>query len=313
MQLPSYLSDTIDQMVQKMSPKSLKKARESLSETYRAQRTSNSIFQDEAQSLVYLAARFPATYAAAAQVFQRIPLSFSCHHILDLGAGPGTASLAALDFFPSIEKVTLLEKNSNAIALGKQLMAQFSSSKQIEWIPASLPHALPSADLAIFSYALGELETPLKAIEDWQKSDIPFLIVIEPGTPTGFHLIKKVREQLLNGGFHLLAPCPHHLPCPMRPGDWCHFSIRIERSRLHRYLKEASLGYEDEKYSYLVVSRFDPLASPQARILRHVQKNSGHVRLTLCDVDGNWKEKVVTKSNKEFYRKARHSEWGDTF
>ena len=129
----------------------------------------------------------------------------------------------------------------------------------------------------------------------------------------GFALIQKAREHLISLGASLIAPCPHSLACPIKKTDWCHFSVRIERNRLHRYLKDGSLGYEDEKYSYLVVSRVAVSFPKEARILRHPQKNSGHVRLTLCDTDGNEKEKVITKSNKECYKRARHVDWGDGF
>lgn len=311
MQLPPDLAAAIDRMMQKMPPTILRKAQEALSTTYRNHRTSSSIFQDEAQKLVYLATRFPATYAAVAQVLQRCSLPSSCLHWIDLGAGPGTASLAAMDIFPNIKTLTLIERSKEAISLGKKLRTNLSQN--VEWICQSLPFSLPKADVAIASYALGELSSPETVIDDWWKSDISFLIVIEPGTPTGFNLIKKIRNQILALGAHLLAPCPHSFSCPMQGKDWCHFSVRVERSRLHRYLKTGFLGYEDEKYSYLVISRAQPSLRPQARILRHPQKNSGHVKLILCDLDGTTKEKVITKSNQEFYRKARHAEWGETF
>ena len=35
-------------------------------------------------------------------------------------------------------------------------------------------------------------------------------------------------------GANILAPCPHARPCPLAAPDWCHFSARVARSRLHR-------------------------------------------------------------------------------
>lgn len=311
MQLPSNLIDAIEKIVQKMPPSVLRKARETLSKTYREKGGSQSIFKDEAQSLSYLATRFPATYSTVVQVLSRIKIPFSCTHLLDLGSGPATASLAAIHTLPNIEKITLIEQSREAIALGKQLSSSYDVFQNANWICQPLPLSLPSADLAILSYSLGELPSPSSLIEEWWKSDIPMLVIIEPGTPTGFALIKKIRQQLISLGAFLIAPCPHSFVCPMKENDWCHFSSRIERTRLHRSLKEGSLGYEDEKYSYLVVSKKNHSAIKEARILRHPQKNSGHVRLTLCDVDGHWKEKVITKSTKELYKQARHADWGD--
>jgi ribosomal protein RSM22 (predicted rRNA methylase) len=97
----------------------------------------------------------------------------------------------------------------------------------------------------------------------------------------------------------------------MKGDDWCHFSQRIERTRAHRLLKEGILGFEDEKFSYLVVSRVAVL-SCSSRIIRYPQKLSGHVRLSLCTGDG-LKEKVIARRDKENYRKARDSEWGESW
>jgi ribosomal protein RSM22 (predicted rRNA methylase) len=77
------------------------------------------------------------------------------------------------------------------------------------------------------------------------------LVVIEPGTPRGAGAIRTIREELLAAGAHMLAPCPAAMPCPLAAPDWCHFAARVERSSLHRRIKEGALGYEDEKYSYV--------------------------------------------------------------
>jgi ribosomal protein RSM22 (predicted rRNA methylase) len=224
MQLPSDLIDAIESIVQQKPAAILKKARETLSQTYREGGTSRSIFQNELQSLVYLSVRFPATYAAVSHVLQKVHFPFACRDILDLGSGPGTASFAAFYTLPNIEKITLIERSSDTIDLGKKLGNEIEIFQKATWICQEMPCPLPLADLAILSYALGELDCPSKVIENWWESEIPFCVIIEPGTPRGFNLIKKIREQALDLGAHLLAPCPHLLPCPMQKDDWCHFS-----------------------------------------------------------------------------------------
>ena len=91
--------------------------------------------------------------------------------------------------------------------------------------------------------------------------------------------------------------------------DWCHFSQRLERSSEHRQLKGGGLGYEDEKFSYVVATRND-VTPAKERIVRHPRKHSGHVQLLLCTPRG-LEERTITKSQKENYRKARKAEWGD--
>ena len=87
------------------------------------------------------------------------------------------------------------------------------------------------------------------------------------------------------GGF-TVAPCPHDLPCPLPPADWCHFAVRLPRSKLHRRAKGVELGYEDEKFSYAVLSAESPCAKAAARIIRQPQTRSGHVNLVTCEPDG---------------------------
>jgi ribosomal protein RSM22 (predicted rRNA methylase) len=306
MQLPEELQSAIDHIAQH-SP-ALRQARIALSQDYREGRSSP--FSDEAKRLAYLGARMPATYAAVHKVLQNIP---SCDHLLDLGAGPGTASWAAIDLFPSLQKITLIEKSPEAIALG-QTLAKFSTHPALQagrWIQQPLSEPIPTADVAVLSYVLNEMPDPTALIERcWQA--VPLLVIVEPGTPKGFQIIRKVRQQLIGLGAHIIAPCPHALACPIEGSDWCHFAARVERTRLHRLLKEGSLGYEDEKFSYVIASK-TPAAPFSGRIVRHPLKQSGHVRLALCTSDGKLEEKVVTKRDKESYRKARDAEWGDPF
>jgi ribosomal protein RSM22 (predicted rRNA methylase) len=165
--------------------------------------------------------------------------------------------------------------------------------------------------LVILSYMIGELANEsleLLLQKAWDSAS-EVLVVIEPGTMHGFERIRKAREWLIKQGGFLVAPCPHHGACPIPKGDWCHFSVRLERSSLHMVLKDASLGYEDEKFSYVVASK-KPVELPQARILRHPQHHSGHIDLTLCAQEGLIK-KTVSKRHGEAYKKARKAEWGD--
>ena len=93
--------------------------------------------------------------------------------------------------------------------------------------------------------------------------------------------------------------------------DWCHFSARLERTSVHRRLKDASLGYEDEKFSYLIFSK-SPVVAAEDRIIRHPRIHGGHVQLELCSPNG-LQRITVGKSKKEAYRRARKVGWGDAW
>ncbi len=307
--LPEIIQSTIDHILEKTSPTLLKKAQMALSKEYREHHSSSSVFSDETTRLCYLASRFPATYAAVSCVLKQIP-SDSCQSILDLGAGPATASLAAIHYFPFLQDITLIEKNKEAISLGKKLLQPFEIKS--EWIHQDLNtmKAPPKADLAIFSYSIGELPLFDSILKELWHYPIQTFAIIEPGTPKGYQVILKARDLFLQLGASIVAPCPHAKKCPLPSNDWCHFSTRLERTKWHRLIKEGNLSYEDEKFSYLIATKkeTDPKG---ARILRHPQKGSGHIHFSLCTLEGTKEETTITRKTKELYSQAKDASWGD--
>ena len=97
----------------------------------------------------------------------------------------------------------------------------------------------------------------------------------------------------------------------MSGGDWCHFSERLARSRDHMMVKSASVPFEDERYSYLAVSRA-PVAHTQSRIIKPPVEQKPAILLPLCDVSG-LHMKTIARRDKEQYRVARRKNWGDLF
>jgi ribosomal protein RSM22 (predicted rRNA methylase) len=95
----------------------------------------------------------------------------------------------------------------------------------------------------------------------------------------------------------------------MAKNDWCHFAARVERTADHRRFKDATLGFEDEKFSYLAFSR-GAVQSPPARIVRHPRIFSGYTQLTLCK-EGEVVNRTVTRSMKENWRRLKRLGWGD--
>jgi ribosomal protein RSM22 (predicted rRNA methylase) len=135
------------------------------------------------------------------------------------------------------------------------------------------------------------------------------LVLIEPGTPRGFSLIRKVRSDLLAAGARMIAPCPAETACPLADPDWCHFAARVERSSLHRRLKGGDLGYEDEKFSYVALAR-QSVDLPEARIIRHPMHHPGLIEIETCTPAGLRSERIARR-DRERFRAARKAAWGD--
>lgn len=320
MSLPEQLFNALQSETASIPKSKLSVAASELSQRYRSQERDalSGFMTSEAHRLAYLAVRMPATYAVVRRVLleikQRIP-DVALNSVLDVGSGPGTATWAAVDVFPELREATLLEKDVSLLEIGRRMMQKSNLPvlQAAQWKQVDLLHSdeFPKHDLVIMSYVVGEL--PTEALSSliqrgWNATNQIF-VIIEPGTPHGFEKIRKIREQLILLKAYMVAPCPHVDRCPMEKGDWCHFSERLERSSLHMLAKDVSMGYEDEKFSYVAFSR-EFVKLPQARILRHPQKRSGHISFTLCARQG-LEQRVISKRHGEVYKQARKWEWGD--
>lgn len=319
--LPPALQSTLDTALQQLPFATLQRAAQALSERYMGiQGDSMSLLQDEQDALAYAAFRLPATFAAVnaalTSTLQVLP-DFAPVSLLDVGAGPGTVLWAAGTLLPALQKATLLEREKDMRALCQTLLTNapfpLSDHVSLEDVDLSQTEFFLPHDLVTISYVLGEMtpaaQGPLLTCL-WQATQ-GVLLLVEPGTPKGFATLRRAREQLLQAGAHIIAPCVMEKPCPMTDDDWCHFTTRVARSKLHMQIKGGGVPYEDEKYAYLAVSR-KPAALAGGRVLRHPQVRSGHIGISLCTKEGIL-QTTVTKKDKQAFRHARSAKAGSLF
>jgi ribosomal protein RSM22 (predicted rRNA methylase) len=280
-------------------------------------------FEDPAAALrsgphareAYLAARAPATYAAIGAALGEVaPHLGAPESLLDLGAGPGTASWAASEILPSLAAFTLIEADRPMAELGRRLAAA-SRLGTAHWINARLEGAsLPESDLVLACYVLNELspqarETVIRAAF---RASRDALVLVEAGTPAGFAILRAAREALTAEGAHVIAPCTHEAACPMAGADWCHFAALLPRTAAHRQAKAVGASLETEKFAYLAVARGKPALRSKSRIVRRPMIRSGHVVLDLCAEDGLSRVTVSRRSG-ALYRASRDAAWGEAW
>jgi len=301
-QLPPRIRRAIEERADDVGFPALKRAATELSEAYREGKAARLSGEDEIAA--YLATRMPATYAAARAVLGELR-GMEIASVLDVGAGTGAAALAAREIFPNAEKVMLIERDP---ALADTALSFLPGAAAIHADLGRMT-TLPAHDLVVAAWSLGEIpQAP--ALRLWEAARVA-LVVIEPGTPRGAALIRTVREELLGAGAHMIAPCPAAMACPLAEPDWCHFAERVERSSLHRRLKDGALGYEDEKYSYVALAR-EPVELGWARVLRRPQHHAGLIELRLCTPAGAEPVRVARRDRTAF-RAARKAEWGGRY
>ena len=314
--LPAELRAALEAKLEGLPLQDVSKRAAAISKAYREGGDSGAI-ASEADALAYALARMPATYAAVSaslNALQDIRPDFAPQSLLDVGAGPGTASWAAAEAFPTLASFAMLDANPALRTLALEF-ATGSSRLDLANYQLGLAHALltnaAETDLVIASYLVGELgETERRDLVDamWAKTR-DTLLIIEPGTPAGYARIIAGRAQLIAACAHVAAPCPHDANCPLQSPDWCHFAQRLPRSRAHMQMKGAEVPFEDEKFSYVVLTRA-PLAQLRSRVLAPPISGKADITAKLCTPDGLALVKVARRDKAAFAR-ARRWSWGD--
>ena len=320
MDAPEALRAALTTLAEEYPTRALAQAATSLSSAYRT--TGDVIapaaITSQVAAVAYAVTRLPATYAALAAALTEARLLLPAWRpatLLDVGAGPGVAAWAASGVWPSLARATLLEREPRMMAVGQRLLEEAPTACAVTWRQVDIAAdwgrlADDPFDLCVCSYALNELphERRLPLVERLWAASGGALALVAPGTPAGFAAIREARAWLIGAGAHIIAPCPHADACPMQAGDWCHFSQRLARSRLHRQLKGGDAPFEDEKYSYVVAARM-PGEAIAARVIRHPLVRPGRITLDLC-APGGLAQAEVTRSDRAAWRPAREARWG---
>lgn len=306
---PQDYQDLIQSYLSTQSTKQLSQSFQKLSQGYRAfDNASLGMSKEDVDA--YLVGRLPLTYAVCAHLLEMISSYFSSSiSVIDYGSGPGTAILAIHSAFSDkdVTYVGVEEKQAMIDA------ASFISSK-LNMHASFVKHDVcykPSSsfDLAIVSYVLNELSDQ-KDFFHHILFHHDSILVIEPGTPDGTKRILELRDMAIEAGMHIVMPCPHEMECPLKEPKWCHFFKRVERSKILKTIKGGTLGYEDEKFMYLFLSKKHSSSSrgvvlEKPKILPHM------VELNVCAKTGQIEKVPIMKKDKEAFKSAKKLDWGD--
>ena len=213
--LPAELKAALDGKLRGFSRSDAAGRAASISKTYRDGGGSGGI-RSETDALAYALARMPATYAAVTaslNALVEIRPDFAPNSLLDIGAGPGTATWAAAEAFPSLQDFTLLDANDALRTLALDLARDSTRLRDISYERGEARAALAkadAADLVVASYMIGEIgDAERRALAElmWEKTR-DTLLVVEPGTPAGYARIIALREQADRTGRTCRRPLP---------------------------------------------------------------------------------------------------------
>ncbi len=315
MKIPELLENAIEQKIKNVKLAELKQCANNLSEKYMKQeRTGDTLLNTEIETLAYSIMRMPATYGAVYTALKNTleRIDSNIQSVLDIGAGTGAATWAISDLLEPND-IRCLEREPVMLEQGKAFMKQNPNLRDVSWEYADIvkDNLDVRADLVVTSYMLNEIrpEERNNVIHKLIESSNQIILIVEPGTPEGFKNIKEVQKIAIENGLHIVAPCTFQGICPLPDDDWCHSIVRMERTKLHKLLKDAELSYEDEKFSYIVISK-EKCDNSGIRILRHPIIEKGKITLKVCH-NGNIEKMVVTKKDKELFKNVKKKKCGD--
>lgn len=288
-------------------------AAQALSQRYRAERDGTPLIRSKLDALAYAALIMPATYAQLYGACAQITPHHDWHatSLLDLGSGPGTASWVAQQFCPTLQHITAVERDPHLIDVAR-ILATGSTLPPTTYVTGDITaqHPWPQHDIVVIGHVLNELSAAQRAHvvrQAWQATT-QLLLIVEPGTPAFFPIIMNARQQLIEAGAHIVAPCTHHHACPMPSKQWCHFGQKIARPTAQRTARGGELGWEEAKFTY-VACRRTPATHHGIRVMHDPTYAKAHIDVVGCESSGLHTYRAL-KRDTQRYAVFRRVQWG---
>ncbi|ETW07606.1 hypothetical protein H310_02082 [Aphanomyces invadans] len=308
------------------------------------------------ETMAYMAFEMDGVFSAVHHVLRQMTnvdgeaAPFRPKSMLDFGAGPGTASWVAKEFFDeSLNEYRLVEPSQSMMDAAAVVMEGFrglSFRKSLSEMKREIVKG-KQYDLIVVSFVLSDITNDFERIAVmstlWSLlAENGRLVIVDRGNSWGSLQVRSARQFILDSltanaeemvesndatprieGGKVLGPCPHQKECPMQEGEWCHFvqrTPRVIQPRLPTTQRWA--GYASMKFSYVTLEKKAGHNSekdaatrtelPHARLTRGPILSNRHVTLDLCHPEGTMERRSVTKgrAERDVYRAARKAHWG---
>jgi ribosomal protein RSM22 (predicted rRNA methylase) len=260
-----------------------------------------------AYSLYYLPTNFPKFSFVMDRLQKEVQSLISDSLLIDCGSGPGTYSLAFLDWLKTNDKsnpelpLALYDKSPLMLEQAGEYVTKIYNHKNL-FTSTSLRELKEYVGkykikkTLLFGNSYNEMSE--KDFNELFRAVEPdFLIFIEPGTKSSFRSLLPLREKLLESGHDLLFPCAREKKnCPMSSNpkfadDWCHQVLKTshdpEIERLSQILKldRRSLPLSAFVYSKEKIE-VDKNSGPlEGRVIRQLRETKFSFDLVVCAND----------------------------
>lgn len=174
-------------------------------------------------------------------------------NVIDMGAGPGTYSIALREFLEKPISITQIETSALMREQAKKIWEGLYPNEKLN--QALIPSDQKSnQSFVLFGHSANEMgyERVMKYLGELNPDHILF---IEPGTKYVFELMLKIRRSLIDLDYNLLYPCPQSGECPLAgTNDWCHQYIEVKQDNEVERLSQKAR--KDRRHLPLTVMAF---------------------------------------------------------
>ena len=275
---------------------------------------------DETGAITYLVTRSAGEFATLKRIFNEIKNKnpqFQPRTLFDFGSGLTTGLWAFKDTFGAVTEAFCVDPSKEMNDLSRLILAEGSDNMDI---PAGISFRLHNPatinleyDVVLSSHSLLELDGQTARLESihslWSRvQEGGVLVILESGTNAGFQLVTEARDYLVQVSHlastgqakeglagHVMAPCPHDLPCPKYHQDTapCNFTVRYNNFDLPG-LEPSTTRYET--FSYVVFKKGARETESFPRLVEPPVKTKGSFYCRLCTSQGGLQEVLCKKS-----------------
>ena len=307
--LPSNIRQKIDEIIASNKQVNLKNVQKNLTEKYKTKSgLGKSLIESKNDSLLYSISRMPATFSVINSLLNQLKnqgLLGDINSAFDIGSGTGAGYFALKEFDEKIS-VSLFERD----VFMTEIFDMFQTGEKVQKFDLVKDKISQKAEFVLISYVLSELSDEQRKMALNKLLDMTenYLLIIDTGTPKVWQEMMELKMLAKSLGVNILAPCMCD-ECALKD-DYCQFFARVERSSMHKMVKDATLSYEDEKYFYLLISKKENLNLDKKRVIRRPVIKTNLVGLVLCSKNGVEKHDF-SKKNKENFKLAKKSKIND--
>lgn len=231
---------------------------------------------------------------------QEVGFFQNLRRFVDWGAGPATASLAladSADIRSQILEQIVFDHSAEPLRLFADLHTKLQNPEIRQKLDLqNLNHTAETC--LVFSYSLTELaELPA----GWNRCEA--LMILEPSTSQDGRRLMQWREELMQHGYHIWAPCTHSGPCPLlthSKNDWCHDRAEVAAPDWFQKLEQhLPMKNRTVTVSYLLARKTPPPSAlaQKARLTGDSLHEKGKTRQLVCRNDERefltWMHKAI--------------------